>query len=109
MTRCTSPAPDGRSLVLLALEDYESRNDTEYLLSNPVNAARLLKSINDLRNGIAAIEHELIEPRKFSSKSRAGKATLFGSSPTTKSSAKSTESSKTSPGTLFPASENQNH
>ena len=53
---------DGRSLVLLALEDYESRNDTEYLLSNPVNAARLLKSINDLRNGIPAIERELIEP-----------------------------------------------
>jgi len=53
---------DGQSLVLLALEDYESRNDTEYLLSNPVNAARLLKSINDLRNGIPAIERELIEP-----------------------------------------------
>jgi len=52
---------DGRSLVLLALEDYQSRNDTEYLLSNPVNAARLLKSVNDLRNGIPAIERELIE------------------------------------------------
>ena len=53
---------DGRSLVLLALEDYQSRNDTEYLLSNPVNAARLMKSINDLRNGVPAIERELIEP-----------------------------------------------
>ena len=53
---------DGRSLVLLALEDYQSRNDTEYLLSNPVNAARLMKSISDLRNGVPAIERELIEP-----------------------------------------------
>ncbi|MEI6176243.1 MAG: type II toxin-antitoxin system Phd/YefM family antitoxin [Verrucomicrobiota bacterium] len=52
----------GATVVLVALGDYESRNDTEYLLSSPVNAARLLKSISDLRAGVPAIEHTLIEP-----------------------------------------------
>jgi len=53
---------DGRSLVLLALEDYESRNDTEYLLSNPVNAARLMASLADFETKSGYEEHELIEP-----------------------------------------------
>jgi len=52
----------GDTVVLVSLEDYESRNDTEYLLSSTVNAERLLKSINDFRAGVPAIEHELIEP-----------------------------------------------
>ena len=53
---------DGRSLVLLALEDYQSRNDTEYLLSNPVNAARLMESLADFQTQRGYQEHELIEP-----------------------------------------------
>jgi len=52
----------GGPVVLVSLEDYESRNDTEYLLSSTVNAERLLKSLNDVRAGIPAIERELIEP-----------------------------------------------
>ena len=52
----------GDTVVLVSLEDFESRNDTEYLLSSTVNAERLLKSLNDVRAGIPAIERELIEP-----------------------------------------------
>ena len=36
---------DGRSVVLLSLDDYEFRNDTECLLSSPANAARLMDAV----------------------------------------------------------------
>jgi antitoxin YefM len=52
----------GRSTVLLSLEDYESLNETAYLLRSPANAERLLKSVNDVKLGINMQEHELIEP-----------------------------------------------
>ena len=52
---------DRRSLVLLELEDDQSRNDTEYLLSNPVNVARLMKSLADFQTKRGYQEHELIE------------------------------------------------
>jgi len=41
----------GESVVLLSLEDYESIMESEYLLSNPANAARLLKSLEESRAG----------------------------------------------------------
>jgi antitoxin YefM len=40
---------DGRSVVLVALDDYDTRDDSTYLLSNPVNAARLRESVNAFR------------------------------------------------------------
>ena len=52
----------GRSAVLLSLEDYESLNETAYLLRSPANAERLLKSLGDVKLGINMQEHELIEP-----------------------------------------------
>jgi antitoxin YefM len=52
----------GRSTVMLSLEDYESLNETAYLLRSPANAERLLQSVNDVRLGINLQEHELIEP-----------------------------------------------
>ena len=52
----------GRSAVLLSLEDYESLNETAYLLRSPANAERLLKSVEDVKLGINMQEHELIEP-----------------------------------------------
>jgi len=52
---------DRRSLVFLELEDDQSRNDTEYLLSNPVNVARLMKSLADFQTKRGYQEHELIE------------------------------------------------
>ena len=41
----------GESVVLLSLEDYESILESEYLLSSPANAARLLKSLDESRSG----------------------------------------------------------
>ena len=52
----------GRSTVMMSLEDYESLNETAYLLRSPANAERLLQSMNDVRLGINLQERELIEP-----------------------------------------------
>lgn len=41
----------GENVVLLSLEDYESIMESEYLLSNPANAARLVKSIEEAKTG----------------------------------------------------------
>jgi antitoxin YefM len=41
----------GESVVILSLEDYESIMESEYLLSSPANAARLLKSLEESRAG----------------------------------------------------------
>jgi len=41
----------GESVVLLSLEDYESIMESEYLLSRPANAARLLQSLEESRAG----------------------------------------------------------
>ena len=40
-----------RSVVMLSLEDYESLEETSYLLRNPKNAKRLLESIQELQKG----------------------------------------------------------
>jgi antitoxin YefM len=40
-----------KSVVLLSLEDYESLMESEYLLSSPANAARLMQSIKEARSG----------------------------------------------------------
>lgn len=50
-----------KSVVLLSLEDYESLEETAYLLRSPANARRLLEAIRSLENG-EGIERELIEP-----------------------------------------------
>lgn len=41
----------GESVVLLSLEDYESLMESEYLLSSPANAARLMQSLEEARSG----------------------------------------------------------
>ncbi|MEI6674071.1 MAG: type II toxin-antitoxin system prevent-host-death family antitoxin [Verrucomicrobiota bacterium] len=50
----------GATVVLLSLEDYESRNDTEYLLGNTVNAARLMDAVAKFPSKEGYSEHELI-------------------------------------------------
>jgi antitoxin YefM len=35
---------DNRPVVLMSLEDYESLDETQYLLGHPANAERLLKA-----------------------------------------------------------------
>lgn len=40
-----------RSVVMLSLEDYESLEETSYLLRSPKNMKRLIESISQLENG----------------------------------------------------------
>jgi len=42
---------NGQSIVAMPLEQYNSMTETEYLLSNPVNAARLREGIAEAKAG----------------------------------------------------------
>ncbi len=48
-----------KSVVMISLEDYESMEETAYLLRSPKNAQRLLESIREIESG-NGIERELI-------------------------------------------------
>ena len=47
-----------QSVVMLSLEDYQALEETAYLLKNPYNAKRLLRSIEQLKLG-KGIQKEL--------------------------------------------------
>jgi antitoxin YefM len=49
-----------QAVVMLSLEDFESLEETSYLLRSPKNVKRLLSSIAQLENG-EGIEKELAE------------------------------------------------
>jgi antitoxin YefM len=48
------------AVVMLSLDDYESLQETNYLLHSPANATRLCESIDELDKGNGK-ERELIE------------------------------------------------
>ncbi len=54
---CTDHAPvvitrnRDQSVVMLSLEDYESLEETAYLLRSPANARRLVEAIHALESG----------------------------------------------------------
>jgi antitoxin YefM len=50
------------TVVLLALDDFESRNDTAYLMASPANAARLMEAVSAYDSKTGYRERELIEP-----------------------------------------------
>jgi antitoxin YefM len=50
----------GQQIVLLSLDEYNSWQETAYLLSNPANAAHLRQSISEAQLGNIA-KHNLIE------------------------------------------------
>jgi antitoxin YefM len=50
----------GEDVVVLSKEDYDSMEETFYLLKNPKNALRLLQGIEELNQG-KGLEKELIE------------------------------------------------
>ena len=52
---------DADDVVLMSLSEYNSWKETEYLLSSPANARRLLESIAQLNAG-RKIYPDLIEP-----------------------------------------------
>jgi antitoxin YefM len=50
----------GNKAILISLDEFSSWQETSYLLSNPVNAKRLLGSIQSAKAG-KVTERELIE------------------------------------------------
>lgn len=53
--------PKGEGVVMISQSEWESIEETLYLLRSPANAKRLLESIAELDAGKGE-EHELIEP-----------------------------------------------
>ena len=51
----------GKPVVMVSLDDWNSMQETMYLLSTPNNAERLLSSIAALDRG-EGVERELIQP-----------------------------------------------
>jgi len=47
-------------VIMLSLEDYQSLEETAYLLRSPKNARRLLESIDEIESG-HGVEQELID------------------------------------------------
>ncbi|NTV95972.1 MAG: type II toxin-antitoxin system prevent-host-death family antitoxin [Thiobacillus sp.] len=52
---------NGRPVVLMSLADFEAWQETDYLLRSPVNAQRLLESIEQDRLGQAS-SRTLVDP-----------------------------------------------
>ena len=50
-----------RPVVMMSLDEYNSIQETGYLLRSPANAERLLESITDMQKGNVA-EHSLASP-----------------------------------------------
>lgn len=53
---------NANSVVLLSLEDYQSMKETNYLLSSPKNAARLMDAVNEIELMIS--NKKKISPKK---------------------------------------------
>lgn len=51
---------NNQAVVMISLEDYQAIQETNYLLSSPTNAKRLLDSVASLTNGRGLVK-ELIE------------------------------------------------
>jgi antitoxin YefM len=41
----------GKPVVIMSLDDFQSLEETVYLMRNPTGALRLLESVEELRNG----------------------------------------------------------
>ncbi|MBI3793583.1 MAG: type II toxin-antitoxin system prevent-host-death family antitoxin [Nitrospinae bacterium] len=41
----------GENVIIMSQDDYESLIETDYLLSNPANAKRLAKSLDEAKRG----------------------------------------------------------
>ncbi len=51
----------GKATVLIALEDFNSWQETTYLIRSPANAADLLEAVKEISERRNLIERELIE------------------------------------------------
>ncbi len=52
-----------QAVVLISLEDYESLEETAYLLRAPANAKRLQSAMQSIESGEGS-ERQLVEPRE---------------------------------------------
>ena len=52
---------DREAVVIMPLSEYESTQETLYLMRSPANARRLLAAIERMENGGGEV-HELIDP-----------------------------------------------
>ena len=52
--------PNNQAVVMISLEDYQAMEETNYLLSSPTNAKRLLESVAQLEGGKGLVK-ELVE------------------------------------------------
>ena len=51
---------NGKPAVVMSLEDFQSYEETAYLMASPENARRLNEAISDVRAG-KTVQHELME------------------------------------------------
>ena len=51
---------NNESVIIMSLEDYESLNETAYLMQSPKNAKRLIDSMEELNDGKGK-ERDLLE------------------------------------------------
>lgn len=51
---------NAKAAVVISLEDYNSYEETAYLMSSPKNANRLNKSIQEIENG-KLTQHDLVD------------------------------------------------
>jgi antitoxin YefM len=51
---------EGKSAVIMSLEDFQAYEETAYLMASPANAARLNQGIAEIETG-NTVQHELIE------------------------------------------------
>jgi antitoxin YefM len=49
-----------RPVVMISLEDYNSMEETAYLMRSPANHKRILEAMEDIKNG-RVHEHQLID------------------------------------------------
>ncbi|MDD2850591.1 MAG: type II toxin-antitoxin system prevent-host-death family antitoxin [Desulfuromonadaceae bacterium] len=50
----------GKPVVIMSLDDFQSLEETAYLMRNPTGAKRLLESVEEFRNG-GGTNRELID------------------------------------------------
>lgn len=45
-----------KAVVMMSLEDYEALEETAYLMRSPANAARLVKSLEEMKQGKSMVK-----------------------------------------------------
>lgn len=73
-----------QSVVMLSLDDFESLEETAYLMRSPANAQRLLEAIHTLESGQGVVREVDLSARTSLSRRKPRRITLSGRRPTQK-------------------------